>query len=359
MNKLRGIIAVLSIMLIGSTAMAQDLPPNAEPGKCYAKCYIADEYQTVTEQVLAKEASSRLEVAPATFETVTETIQIQEGCPSFEYIPATFKTVEETVMVKPASKRYEVIPATYKTVEETILIKSASSRLEIVPAVYETETETIPVSSASTKWVKKKAQNCVSSNPDDCLVWCLVDVPATSRTVTREVLKTPATTREITIPAEYTTIKKKLVDTPADTRQIDVPAEYKTMTKKVIDTPASVREIASCDPKYKTITKTVLKAPASTSEITIPAEYRTISKTVLVKKGGFTEWREVLCETGSNYNASVRDVQAALKERGYEPGPVDGVMGAQTRAALLKFQRDNGLPQGQLDVQTLTALGIH
>lgn len=29
---------------------------------------------------------------------------------------------------------------------------------------------------ASTKWVKKKAdKNCLSSDPDDCLVWCLVD----------------------------------------------------------------------------------------------------------------------------------------------------------------------------------------
>jgi hypothetical protein len=33
---------------------------------------------------------------------------------------------------------------------------------------------------AGTKWVKKKAdKNCLSANPDDCLVWCLVDVPAT------------------------------------------------------------------------------------------------------------------------------------------------------------------------------------
>lgn len=30
---------------------------------------------------------------------------------------------------------------------------------------------------AEKKWVKKKAdKNCLSANPDDCLVWCLVDV---------------------------------------------------------------------------------------------------------------------------------------------------------------------------------------
>ncbi len=31
---------------------------------------------------------------------------------------------------------------------------------------------------ASTKWVKKKADiNCISENQDDCLVWCLVEIP--------------------------------------------------------------------------------------------------------------------------------------------------------------------------------------
>ena len=137
-----------------------------------------------------------------------------------------------------------------------------------------------------------------------------------------------------------------------------MPAEYKTITKKVIDVPASVKEIASCEPKYQTVTKTVLATPATTKEITIPAEYRTITKTVLVKKGGFTEWGEVLCEGGSNYNTNIRSVQAALKAKGYDPGPVDGIMGSQTRAALLQYQKDNGLPQGQLDVETLAALGV-
>lgn len=359
MSKLKGLLALVAMFSVIATASAQDLPPNAEAGKCYAKCYLPDEYNTVTEQVVAKEASSRLEVVPATYTTTTETIQVQEGCTSFEYTPATFKTVEETILVKPASKRYEVIPATYKTIEETILVKDASTRLEIIPATYDTETETVQVSGASNKWVKKKAQNCVSSNPDDCLVWCLVDVPAQNRTVTREVLRTPATTREVTIPAEYRTIKKKVIDTPASTREIEVPAEYKTITKRVIDVPASVKEIASCEPKYQTVTKTVLATPASTKEIVIPAEYRTITKTVLVKKGGFTEWREVLCEGGGNYNTSIRSVQAALKAKGYDPGPIDGVMGSKTRAALLQYQKDNGLPQGQLDVETLGALGVN
>jgi hypothetical protein len=39
-------------------------------------------------------------------------------------------------------------------------------------------------SPASTKWLKKAGnQNCLSQDPNDCLVWCLVDVPAQYRYV--------------------------------------------------------------------------------------------------------------------------------------------------------------------------------
>ncbi|WP_037349993.1 hypothetical protein [Saprospira grandis] len=31
--------------------LAQDYPPDAEPGKCYAKCLIPDEYENITESL--------------------------------------------------------------------------------------------------------------------------------------------------------------------------------------------------------------------------------------------------------------------------------------------------------------------
>ena len=37
------------------------------------------------------------------------------------------------------------------------------------------------------------------------------------------------------------------------------------------------------------------KAP-QVLEVDVPAEYATVTKTVLVKKGGYAEWREVVCE---------------------------------------------------------------
>lgn len=53
----------------------------------------------------------------------------------------------------------------------------------------------------------------------------------------------------------------------------------------------------------------------------------------------------------------VRAAQAYLVYRGFNPGPVDGVMGARTRGALQAFQHKVGLPAtGELDSPTLDQL---
>jgi peptidoglycan hydrolase-like protein with peptidoglycan-binding domain len=49
----------------------------------------------------------------------------------------------------------------------------------------------------------------------------------------------------------------------------------------------------------------------------------------------------------------VRDAQVALRDAGFDPGEIDGVMGRRTRAALREFQASQGLPQtGRLDATT-------
>ena len=41
--------------------------------------------------------------------------------------------------------------------------------------------------------------------------------------------------------------------------------------------------------------------------------------------------------------AKVTDAQKRLRDLGYDPGPVDGQMGAKTRAAIRAYQKDAGL----------------
>ena len=175
-------------------------------------------------------------------------------------------------------------------------------------------------------------------------------------TVTKTVMKTPPTTRDVVIPAEYKTTVDRVMDTPPTTRKVEIPAEYKTITKTVVVRPAETRVI-EIPAEYKNIKKTVLVKPAETKVTDIPAQYRTVSNRRLVKPGGFSEWREVLCQNKINA-VKIREIQAALKSRGYDPGPVDNIMGKQTKSALVKYQKDNGLPIGQLDFETLKSLGV-
>src|SRR5262245_5887074 len=55
----------------------------------------------------------------------------------------------------------------------------------------------------------------------------------------------------------------------------------------------------------------------------------------------------------------VRRAQEALRNARFDPGPIDGVMGAKTRAAIRDFQTARKIaPSGELDNATRAALGI-
>jgi len=135
-----------------------------------------------------------------------------------------------------------------------------------------------------------------------------------------------------------------------------IPAKTKTITKRVIDQAARVEEIP-VEPKYKTITTKVLVSPASTREEVIPAVMGTVTSKKLVAAGGFTVWTEILCAEKTT-SSKVRSVQRALAAAGYNPGPIDGVMGLKTQTAMTQYQNDKGLPIGNMNMETLRALGV-
>jgi hypothetical protein len=78
-----------------------------------------------------------------------------------------------------------------------------------------------------------------------------------------------------------------------------------------------------------------------------------------VEQAGRSEvGRAAVSDALSNKGVDIRQVQEALKHRGKNPGPIDGIMGPRTAAALRQFQNDSGLEQtGTLDAATLARLG--
>ena len=67
-------------------------------------------------------------------------------------------------------------------------------------------------------------------------------------------------------------------------------------------------------------------------------------------------WEEILCED-SMTECRIIEVQRALYLGGYEPGPIDGIVGQQTMAAVNAFQKDFNLTvANHLTVETVEAL---
>jgi len=284
------------------------LPPKAQAGECFARVFVPPSYELQAEKVLEAEASERIEIEPA---------QYSWG--------------EETLLIKEESERLEVVPATYKTITEKVVVSPESERIEKVPAVYDTVSEKILVKPAHTTW--KKGRGPIEKiDQATGEIMCLVEVPAEYKTVSKTVVVTPAQTRVVKIPAEYNTVTKQVVDTPATTRALMVPAVYDTV---------KVRKLA---------------APATEKRISIPAVYQTVSKTVKTGEGRM-EWRPILCETNTTPDLVSR-LQIALSTKGFNPGPIDGVLGPDTMSAVSAFQRQNNLVTGQLTLETVNALGV-
>ncbi len=52
----------------------------------------------------------------------------------------------------------------------------------------------------------------------------------------------------------------------------------------------------------------------------------------------YADWVEILCESKVTIER-IRAIQMALKQKGYNPGPIDNVLDRQTKTALLQFQK--------------------
>ncbi len=293
---------------MNALASNQLLPPGAKPGQCYARAFVPPTYKTETLTVLKSEASEDLEI-----------------------VPATYQWVEERVLVKEASERIEVVPATYGWSEERVMVKPASTRMEAVPPVYKTVTEKVLDKPAHTIW-KKGTGPITKVDEATGEIMCLVEVPATYKTISKRMLVTPATTRSVEIPAEYKNVRKQVMKTPPSTRTVSIPAEYKTVKVR------------------KQVSETGVK------HIPVPARYDTVTKRTMVTEG-HVEWKPVLCRTNMS-PAVIMDIQRALDKAGYNPGYIDGILGKQTMTAVKSYQQAKKLPQGGLTMETLSSLGL-
>ena len=323
---------------------------NVEVGTCYYEHFQPAKYETVTEKLLAAEASQRIEAIPAQYRTITKKIttsnstmklipvpikykKVQEkvvvaparsewkkttcnnrGCNQSEVVclvevPRTYKTVTKKVILKPAIAKKVAVEPVYKYVKAQELVSPATSKVIPIPAKYTTINRIKKISDAKYTWSDVSARNESSRIHTECDKICLVETAAKYKKVARKVVVTPAISKKLKTPAKYTMVKVRKVEKEASFDTITVPAEY--------------------------------------IEVKVERE----------RTKGYSKWMPMVCE--SNMTPSlVKKVQQALKFQGFYRGSIDGIWNFEAKNAVRAYQKANGLAVTKLSIETMKSLGI-
>ena len=266
----------------GNPGYAPDmLPPVSNAGECYARVKVPAQYETYREPFVTREAHTKVHV---------EQPQLRSR--------------QEQIMVKEPSVRFAVRQPSYKSVSEQVLTRPSYDKLSVTPPSFQTVTETIQTSAPRLVWKKGNPgelarQGYVIHSTADagyqgqgysstasfgsaggercgamCEIWCLVEEPGESRSVTRQVMSSPGGVQRTRVPAVYQTVVKQVVADPGGVEEIPVPAEYRSIT---------VQDLVS---------------PGREALIEVPEEYGTVESKRLVSEERY-EWRRVLCQPGT------------------------------------------------------------
>jgi len=94
---------VLFILASFITVIAQDLPSNPEPGKCYVRCKTPDVWKNETITVEVAPAYKTISTNPAQYKNETFTVDGKEGGQTLRVIPAKFENENFQVTTEEAS----------------------------------------------------------------------------------------------------------------------------------------------------------------------------------------------------------------------------------------------------------------
>ncbi len=87
-------------------------------------------------------------------------------------------------------------------------------------------------------------------------------------------------------------------------------------------------------------------------------ELRVIQRKETIEKGGYKRYEPCLCVKDLN-KMKIKKIKRRLNEKGYELDEKDGINYIDLQRAFVKFQKDNKLPIGRLNLKTLDALNIN
>ncbi|MDI7774115.1 peptidoglycan-binding domain-containing protein [Asticcacaulis sp. EMRT-3] len=332
-------------------AIPADLRKIAVPGQCYSRLLIAPQVENFREHVLVAEAHTETRTVPEVSRMVDRDVVVQPEHTVRRLVPAVTHTEMVTEVITPASEHDERIPAQYETRTEHVMVKAARREWTRAPG--------IPTGAAL---VTPDDHQPVAYSRDGTLQWPGKDgydsqsVPVDGQTAD---YLAQGSAQDIwclnQTQGEYADRRTRVEVSPESVRHVVVPAVTRQVEHVVVDVPEhQIEEVVPAVVEHRQVREVV--TPEHTESYEVPAVYRDVDRQRVVGQPK-TVWREVLCSKNATPQV-VMAIQRALAARGYQPGAIDGHLGSQTVSAMQKFQADSGLPQGQVSVEAVQALGI-
>lgn len=288
-----------------------DPVPNGDVGDCFARVMI-----------------------PATYNNVPDQITVQDSYEGLKVREAVFADDVKRVKVRDETVRYVVRQPKYRVEMERVVVKPAYERLHVQPAQWNYVDDIVKISEPRLVWKAGTGLSGISRvDPKTGVTYCLVEEEGETKRVRRRVMASPERVSATMVPEQVITVAHQILIDKGGVTEVAVPAEY--------------REI----PIRRLVSK------ARTDKRQISEKTQNITKRTLATPERF-EWVPVLCETNATPGALV-SLQRELKNRGFYHGPLDGVFGQQSVAALAAFQKANNIKYaGFITLDTLRGLNL-
>ena len=198
---------------------------SSDPNDCRYWCYkgIPAEFNTIAVQRLSSDA------------TYVRTPDCVDGANGGE--DCGMATYTRTIVTRPASTRTIDIPGATKTIKTTVMVTPPTTRTIDVPEVRKTMTKRVMVTPPSTERIEipgKTKNVTVTRYTNETAV--ATDISSKSKTYEKTVMTTPPTTRAVDIPNQMKTLKVTKLVSDSRVEEVTVPATSKTVTKEVLQT---------------------------------------------------------------------------------------------------------------------------
>lgn len=300
---------------------------NPEPGKSYTQAYIPPTFKKIVwkDSVLLLENNRHLLTnleEEKDYNIIMEIVEIRPAYTIWEFEEPTMDTIIETktIIVDRICEEIEPMPK----FENEVIIE----RKEIFKA--DVSFIKVPLSE---KFIKRCGHILPKNKQAQSFIYALIEIPACYVSIEKRVFQKDGKWWTETIADTLSTKQGNyaLNGTIKKSKRY-IPIRLDTIHRIVV---------------YEKIL----------NQLSEPI-FSTIYKEEISEKEGFTIWKEVLCGPycgGASFK--VTDIQESLKEKGYDID-INNRLDNKTKAALIQFQKDNNLPIGQLDVETLRMLGV-